>query len=304
MPERVMRVVSSPTSAALAAAVVPYSAVDELRPRLLVQLESLERHARDLRGAEDPDGLKRLRVAARRIRSRLRAGRPHLEPAWAEPLRAELRWLGHSLGAAHDLDVLLAHIRSISERFDYGERFVLGRAIRKLEADRESAYREALSTVESRRCVELFARLAAELPKPHTRPSDLKLGDLAGGEHRRLCKAVRALAGVATDDELHSLRIRVKRARYAAELADGAVGQRATRYITRAKRLQDILGEHQDATVAETTIRRMLQRPQSIRYALAAGRLIERQAVRREQARAAFPAAWQALEKQGRAAWA
>jgi CHAD domain-containing protein len=131
----------------------------------------------------------------------------------------------------------------------------------------------------------------------------VSLAGLAAAEFRRLRRRRRSLGTEPTDQGLHDLRLLLKRARYAAELAEAEVGAGAKALIRQAKALQDILGEHQDATVTEQRVREMLRRPQSVRYAVAAGRLIERQHMRREQARSAFPAAWKALERQARATW-
>ncbi|HEU5266938.1 MAG TPA: CHAD domain-containing protein, partial [Jatrophihabitans sp.] len=46
---------------------------------------------------------------------------------------------------------------------------------------------------------------------------------------------------------LHRARKAAKRARYAAELVEPAVGKRATKHVDRLKDLQDVLGEHQDS---------------------------------------------------------
>jgi len=58
---------------------------------------------------------------------------------------------------------------------------------------------------------------------------------------------VAALGSEPADEELHELRKTAKQARYAAELAERSRGGTASRYIAAAKRLQDVLGEHQDA---------------------------------------------------------
>jgi CHAD domain-containing protein len=102
---------------------------------------------------------------------------------------------------------------------------------------------------------------------------------------------------------LHEVRIRGKRARYAAELAEAAVGKRATRYLMRAKVLQDVLGDHQDAHVAEARLRAFGRHARDARTGLAAERLVERQRTRRLSARAALPDAWRRLAKAGRKAW-
>ncbi len=59
----------------------------------------------------DPEGVHQARVASRRLRSDLRTFRTALDPAWAEPLREELRWLGTVLGEARDADVLFDRMR-------------------------------------------------------------------------------------------------------------------------------------------------------------------------------------------------
>ena len=99
------------------------------------------------------------------------------------------------------------------------------------------------------------------------------------------------------------MRIRGKRARYAAELAEGTVGKPAARFVLDAKRLQDVVGAHQDAVVAEERVRSLLDRAEGARAQFAAGRIVERERGRRRAARAAFPAAWARLEKSGKRAW-
>ena len=79
--------------------------------------------------------------------------------------------------------------------------------------------------------------------------------------------------------------------------------RRATQFIEAAKAFQDVLGDHQDAVVAEETIRGLLKRAGGPTLAFAAGRLVEREERRREAARAAFPEAWKRLRKRGRKAW-
>ena len=57
-----------------------------------------------------------------------------------------------------------------------------------------------------------------------------------------------------------------------------------------AKRLQDVLGEHQDAVVAQERLRALAAREPAA--AMAAGRLIERERARADRAPRAWPAAW------------
>jgi CHAD domain-containing protein len=75
------------------------------------------------------------------------------------------------------------------------------------------------------------------------------------------------------------------------------VGKAATAVIRDAKVLQDVLGDHQDAAVAEARVRALVRPRTGAAQAIAAGRVIERQHERRRVARAAFPEAWLALER-------
>ncbi len=58
-----------------------------------------------------------------------------------------------------------------------------------------------------------------------------------------------------------------------------------------------MLGDHQDAAVAESRVRALVKPRTSVATAIAAGRVIERQHERRRAARAAFPEAWRAVER-------
>ena len=104
---------------------------------------------------------------------------------------------------------------------------------------------------------------------------------------RRARRELRS-ASNASDEELHELRIQAKRARYAGELAKGVVGGVAKRMSKRGAAVQKVLGEHQDAVVAEERLE-SLAAEASPAAAFVAGRLAERQRTRREAARAELP---------------
>ena len=88
-----------------------------------------------------------------------------------------------------------------------------------------------------------------------------------------------------SNEELHAVRKKGKRARYAAELAG------RDKLVKRAKKLQDVLGEHQDAVVAAERLRELAVGA-APEQALVAGRLVECEEERRLEARAAWPKAW------------
>ena len=143
-------------------------------------------------------------------------------------------------------------------------------------------------------------RFAAQ---PPVQRDDTGLEDIARREWRRLRRAAGELADEPEDQELHDLRIRVKRARYAAEFAAPFLADRRERFVTATKALQDVLGDHQDACVAGEQLRTLAQAASSVQAAFAAGRLAEREQARRVAMREQFPAAWERLARAGREAW-
>jgi CHAD domain-containing protein len=258
------------------------------------QRDEVLRYEPEVRSGVDPEAVHKQRVATRRLRSLLRSARAQTDdPERSEHLREELRWLGAALGEVRDRDVLIAYLLEQLETVEEAAAF--GAALELLDEEREEARRELHAALDSER----YRTLLDELNQPPA----LRDGDLrsaATKEHRRLAKSVARLdGGEPSDEDLHKVRIRVKRARYAAEAAGGS-----KRYVSRAKALQDILGEHQDAVVAEARIRDLVERLHGTgRTALAAGRLIERQRSRRLEERQAWKKAWKRLDRAGDAEW-
>ncbi len=278
-------------------------APEHVRAMIAVQVGELIAHDPGARLGADPEELHQVRVATRRLRAVLRAALPLLDPAWTESLRGELAWLGGALGPVRDLDVLLERLRAEIAELEPPERRAAEDFLSALDDDRASARGAMLVALTSARYAELLTRLEAAAVAPRAQAADVSLRDIAAREFRKLRKAVRQLPPDPSDDELHAVRIRGKRSRYAAELAQGVVGKPARRFVEDAKRFQDIIGEHQDAVVAEARIRDLLVRSEGTRAHFVGGRLVEREQERRRQARADFPGAWSRLERSGKRAW-
>ena len=114
---------------------------EHLQAMLEAQYRAVVAHDPGTRLGRDPEELHQMRVATRRLRAFLRAGRPLLDVDWAESLRLELRWLGGVLGPVRDLDVLVDHLRDDAHALDPGERRVLGRVFHQLEDARAGGSR-------------------------------------------------------------------------------------------------------------------------------------------------------------------
>lgn len=262
---------------------------DELQSFIRANAAELVARQQGTRSGADPEDLHKFRVATRRIRSLLRSTRGQLDDRGeGERLRAELKWLAAVLGEVRDRDVLIEYLVGELDSLDGAP---LGALLELVDEERDQARRELVVALDSAR----FAELRSSLRHPPSLGAGGSLRKAARGEFRRLRKTVEVLPQDPADEELHEARIRVKRARYAAEAA-GVGGS----FVKRAKELQEALGEHQDAVVAEASVRELLARVRGTgRTAFAAGRLVERQRIRREHARRAWPAAWKRLRKAG-----
>jgi len=276
---------------------------EHIRAMLAAQVDAI--HARDpaVRLLDDPEDLHQLRVAVRRFRAVLRAARPVLDESWSEPLRAELDWLGGLLGTVRDLDVLIEQLEADAVALEPADRKAFGRALAALATERRTAREAMLQGLATDRYVSLVERLVEAAEAPHLCEEQIGVADLAADEFRRLRKAAKAVTADAPDEELHRLRIRGKRARYAAELAEVAAGKEATRFVRAAKEFQDVIGAHQDAVVAEERLRALLATGRSVHTGFAIGRVVEWQRARKRASREAYPDAWRRLERAGRRAW-
>lgn len=201
-----------------------------------------------------PDAVHSMRVASRRLRSLLAAFRPLLDPAVAEPLREELRWLGQVLGGARDAEVVQARLagalaglpdagpeRTWPQRHD----LPAGGTLTALDGDRYLALLAALD------------RFVDEPPVVARRGRRAGTRKAARRAYRRVADALAAVPGQGgpeQDHALHEVRKATKRLRYTCEAVTVVHGKDARRLARRAEDLQEHLGEHQDSVMAREVL--------------------------------------------------
>ncbi len=271
-----------------------------LQATLRAQYREILAHDPGTRLGDDPEDLHDHRVAVRRLRAMLRAGRPLLDRAWADDLRGALRRAGSALAEVRDLDVLTADLERLAGELEEPERAGATDVLERFRGRRDAAHARLNDELCEAWYVSLLNRLEAAVDAPRFAGHG-SLTKAARKEHRRARRLVRKLPKHPADDDLHEVRKSVKRARYAAELASAAGASGMGKYVTRAKTLQDVLGDHQDAAVASAELAAVdpaLARPAAH---LAVRALEEAQERRRTAARAAFPKAWKRLDKRARA---
>jgi CHAD domain-containing protein len=283
-------------------------AAQAIRIALIVADRRLRQHDPAARLGE-VEGVHRMRTSARRLRSHLHLFRPLLEGDWADPLSAELQWLGKRLGAVRDSDVMRERLRQAAGELldDLGPLFA---TLTDRHTHASAALRDAL---ESRRYRDLLGRLSEAAGNALFRDEAWErcrtaFPPLVLDVWQTLKKTGRALDLGASDEEYHEVRKRAKRARYAAEsiahALDPDVANDARRFACRAHAVQDVLGEHQDAVIACEEIRHAAaDSPAAGPFHLAAGRLLERQEIAAREARARFFKVWRKLDRKKNRRW-
>ena len=220
----------------------------------------LFRHEAGVRTGEDPEAVHQARVATRRIRSTLRTFSKVLDEEWTDRLRADLKWLADLLGEVRDTDVLLerfsGHLAELPAADAKAGRWLLAR----LAGQRDDARRRLLGAMASQKYLVLLDDLVAAAAAPALLPgADGPAAEvmpaLVAKPWKKLRKEVRGAGDDPTDHELHQIRIRAKRARYAAEAVEPVIGKPAGDFADAVAAIQSVLGDHQDAVVGEAWLR-------------------------------------------------
>jgi CHAD domain-containing protein len=280
---------------------------DVVRGELATSVVRLLRHDAGVRLGEDPEAVHQARVATRRVRSALRTFRDVLDPEWGGSLRDGLKQVADALGAVRDTEVLRDRLRSREPSLPEGDRKGLEELVAMLESTRDEARERLLAAIREETYVDLLDELVEAAREP--RVLEDAAGAAAVSELRpalerpwqHLEHAVDEAREDASDASLHAVRIRAKRARYAAEAVSPVFGKPAAGFAEAAARLQDALGEHQDSVVARAWLR---EAAASGAEAFVAGELSTIEAEAAAAVRATWPKAWKALSRKRLRFWA
>jgi triphosphatase len=248
-----------------------------------------------------------MRVAVRRLRSAIKVFRPAVRSPAVDAVDAGLKALAAKLAPTRDWDVFVTEtLAAVIDAFPAETRL------------------QRLSTVAERRRQHCHDGLRAFLHAAEFRRLAIELACLAGGhewqanlgetEHfelgmpleeftarvlnrrlKRLSPADDDLAGLAPA-ELHALRLRAKRLRYAAEIfAPLHAGKPASRFIRRLAALQTRLGILNDGAVARILLHELAGTSGSL--AFASGLVIGFVGAHGSRGHARFARAWQKFHR-------
>lgn len=268
-----------------------------------------ELQARDPEARLDvPDGVHRMRVATRRLRSALSTFRPLLDRDVTDPLRVELAWLAGALGQARDAEVM--HTRISATLAAVPAELVLGPVARRVALELDDTSRRGRAhvgqTLEDTRYLTLLDALDRLLDDPPWtdlahEPARTVLTARVHHAWKRLHSEVHAARDADTpagrDHLLHEARKSAKRLRYAAEALAPVFGAPAERFGKTVRTVQEELGEHQDSVVARDVLRGMgAQAHLAGENAFTFGLLHAREQASADRAEQRFEAAWPATK--------
>jgi CHAD domain-containing protein len=284
-----------------------------VRAGLLANVALLVRHEPVAIEDQDPEGVHQARVGIRRTRSNLRTFRDVLEPSWREPLDAELKRQAALLGHVRDADVLGMRLRRAIEDLPARDQLPAMALLDRLAGQRAVAFADLHAELTSPAHADFISRLVATVGQPVfadsvdtgpgaliDRPAIDVVGSLVAKPWRKLRKAVRRLPppGEVTHEELHEVRIKAKRARYACDAVKPVIGKPAKKLASNLGDLQDVLGDLHDTAVAEDWLRAAAGDVRVVRAAaVTAGLLVARERADGDALEAEWPGAWKAVRR-------
>jgi inorganic triphosphatase YgiF len=208
------------------------------------------------------EALHQMRIGLRRLRATIALFADVVGGGDAEKIKDELKWITRQLGAARDLDVFASEVLTPLRDKRPDQATVAG-ALRDVERKRADAYANVRGAIDSPRFraamldlaewIEIGSWIEAE-DNEHQAARDRSVFEHAKEKLARLRKKIRREGthlGNLSVPQLHRLRIRAKRQRYATEFFAGTFpgeqqAKRRTESLDALKDLQDALGALND----------------------------------------------------------
>jgi CHAD domain-containing protein len=224
------------------------------------------RYEEGTRTGEDIEDLHHMRVATRRLRAGFEVFNSAFEAGTLKLHLKGLRATGRALGTVRDLDVFMEKAERYLRSLPEGQEHDLDPLLETWHAQRDTARMAMLAWMNSaeyaafKRNFNIFLNTpgAGARPLPVGQPVPHRVNELAPVLIFTRLAAVRAYEPFLHDapvETLHALRIEFKKLRYTFEYFQEALGKQAAEVIDAIKKLQDHLGDLNDADVAVALLR-------------------------------------------------
>jgi CHAD domain-containing protein len=221
---------------------------------------------------EDIEALHDMRVATRRMRTAFQLFAPYFKAKALKPLGKGLRRTGRTLGAVRDLDVLLEKAHAFAAGLSAEQAPTFKPLLIEWRGRREIARGRLLEYLDGRSYRRFVTDFGAFVATSGAGALTVSAGDPTPIQVRHIApqlilsryEIVRGYETVVPGPlpTMHALRIECKYLRYALEFFRDLLGPEAPLLIKQVVAMQDLLGELQDAHVAEGLLIEFLARQQ------------------------------------------
>lgn len=236
------------------------------RKVLRYQFAQMVLNEESTRLGEDIEGLHDMRVATRRMRAAMDIYGEAYTPKAIKTLLKGLRATGRRLGKVRDQDVFIDNARQYLLTLPEDQHAGLNPLISTWEEARQGFRQSMLAHLDSKNYREFKEDLLAFVNSPgagaRALPDGLLTPNLVCEIAPKLIysclgdvRAFEPLLDTATILQFHALRIAFKKFRYAIEFSQEVLGPEVKSVINDLKKIQDHLGELNDAQVATLILR-------------------------------------------------
>lgn len=270
------------------------------RKLLLFNLEQVVYYEPVAIAGTDIEGVHKMRVATRRMRSLFDVMGDYLDSSLYDRVQGNLRRTARRLGKVRDLDVFLHKTQHYIETALAGNAEPLAPLLDATRHRHERARKNLLKWLEDRE----FDRFVTHLFSLVQNPSENLLDEAQWAaqvsyvvprliySQLEIIRAYENQLIEADADTFHMLRIEFKRLRYTFEFFEEVLGHSAKQVIHAIKHLQDHLGDMNDGEIALQLLTKLERKlPQEAVEATAAYR--QARQIEIDNLRATFPQVWQ-----------
>lgn len=227
-------------------------------------------HEKGTRMGEDIEELHDMRVATRRMRAAFEVFGPFFRRKAVKNHLKGLRATGRALGSVRDLDVFMEKAQQYLETLPEEERSGLEPLISAWQHERAGKRERMLAYLDSKEYQQfkqdfndfILTPGLDVLPDPHIGSKPVLVQHVAPVliySHLAAVRTYEQIIANAAIEQLHALRIEFKKLRYALEFFREVLGEQAKEVVEDIKKLQDHLGDLNDANVACQILREFIE---------------------------------------------
>lgn len=237
---------------------------------------------REVRFSDDIEAVHDMRVATRRFRAAIHIFATGFSASSLKFLQKGLKQTAKMLGKVRDLDVFLEKLRIYQQQFPLAEQTELAPLLEYFDLQREIARAKLLSYLESAAYEKFKTKTTHFLQQEHHivhekshKPTPFQIAHIAPALIYKRYEAIRVYEPFLIDasaELLHQLRIDFKHFRYTLENFHDILGGESTVVLADVKKIQNHLGDLNDARVACELVQDFLQHWKQYRKKIATTR--------------------------------